>query len=288
MTEKSKKVEREMTFLEHLEELRWHIIRSIIAVCILATGAFLFKDIIFDGIILAPRDPGFFTNRILCQLGEAVNMPVLCINTKPFELINIKMAGQFTTHITISLIAGLVLAFPYVFWEFWRFMKPALYENETNHARGAVLYSSALFITGVLFGYYVIVPLSLQFLGTYSVSTQVVNQIYLRSYIGTVTSISLASGLVFELPIVIFFLSKIGLVTPSFLRKYRRHSIIIILIVAAVITPPDIFSQVLVCLPLLVLYEVGILISARVERLRKKNAEKRDLEYSTANENGSL
>jgi len=288
MTTKGKKAENEMTFLEHLEELRWHIIRSIIAICVFAMAAFLYKEIIFDGIILAPRNPSFFTNTLLCRLGEITNIKALCINSKPFELINIKMAGQFTTHITISIISGLILAFPYIFWEFWRFMKPALYENETSKARGAVFFSSVLFLSGVLFGYFVVVPLSINFLGTYSVSAEVGNQIYLASYIGTVTSISLSSGLVFELPIVIYFLSRIGLVTPEFLKKYRRHSIIVIMIISAIITPPDIFSQVLVSLPLLVLYEAGIIISRRVEKRRKKEAESFNRSYEPENENRSM
>jgi sec-independent protein translocase protein TatC len=288
MAAKSSKVEHEMTFLEHLEELRWHIIRSVVSIFVFAVAAFFFKDIIFDSIILAPKDPEFFTNRLLCTLGDIVNIKALCINNTPFEIINITMAGQFTTHITISLITGLVLAFPYIFWEFWRFMSPALYETEHSHARGAVLYSSGLFITGVLFGFFIIVPLSIHFLSSYSVSGQVANQIYLRSYIGTITSISLASGLIFELPIIIFFLSRIGLVTPAFLKKYRRHALVIILVAAAIITPPDIFSQVLVCLPLIVLYEISIGISGRVERRRKRDAEIRDREYNPTSENGSM
>lgn len=278
-----------MTFLEHLEELRWHIIRAVVSVFVLAVAAFIFKDIIFDKIILAPKDPSFLTNRLLCRLGEMVDIAALCINNTPFEIINIKMAGQFTTHITISLIAGVIMAFPYIFWEFWRFFRPALYENEYSHARGAVISSSLLFLTGVLFGYFVLAPLSIHFLSSYSVSDQVSNQIFLRSYIGTITSISLASGVVFELPIVIYFLSRIGLITPAFLKKYRKHSIVVILIVAAIITPPDIFSQILVCLPLLALYEIGIVISKRVLRKRIAEDKKRDSENENpGNENASL
>lgn len=281
--------EHEMTFLEHLEELRWHIIRAVLSVFVMAIVAFIFKDIIFDQIILAPKEPGFLTNRLLCRLGEMVDIAALCINNTPFEIINIKMAGQFTTHITISLIAGVIIAFPYIFWEFWRFFRPALYENEYSHARGAVFYSSMLFILGVLFGYFIIAPLSIHFLSSYTVSAQVSNQIFLKSYIGTITSISLASGVVFELPIVIYFLSRIGLVTPEFLKKYRKHSLVVILILAAILTPPDIFSQILVCLPLLVLYEVGIVISRRVHKRRKAEDKLRDAEYSSQkNENASL
>lgn len=262
--EKKKKSENEMSFLEHLEELRWHIVRSVMAIFIIAIVAFIYNEAVFDGLILAPKHPDFFTNRLLCSLGQRLNILALCINSNEFEIINIKMAGQFTTHIAVSLVAGIIMAFPYIFWEFWSFFRPALYSNEKRHAKGAVFFASFLFILGILFGYFVIVPLSVHFLGSYNVSSEVTNQINLRSYIGTVTSITLASGLIFQLPIVVFFLTKVGLVDPVFLRKYRKHSVIVILALAAIITPPDIFSQVLVCLPLLFLYEIGILISRGV------------------------
>lgn len=262
--------EREMTFLEHLEELRWHLIRSLIAVVTGAVVAFIFKDIIFDHIILAPNNPGFITNRLLCRLAEIVNTPALCINQTPIELISIKMSGQFTTHINISLVSGLIIAFPYIFWEFWSFFRPALYEKERRHARGAVFFASLLFMIGILFGFFVIIPLSINFLGSYSVSDLVTNQININSYIGSVTSVALAAGITFELPIVAFFLARIGVVTPEFMRKYRKHAIVIILVLAAIITPPDVFSQILVTLPLLVLYEVSIFIAARVIRKRKE------------------
>ena len=267
---KRKSGEGEMSFLEHLEELRWHIIRSVVAIVVLMIVAFVFKNIIFDKIILAPKEPAFLTNRLLCQLGQLVHIDALCINTKPVNLISIKMAGQITTHITVALVAGLILAFPYILWEFWQFFKPALHPNERKHARGGVLAASLLFFAGVLFGYYVIVPLSVHFLGSYSVSEQVENQINLISYISTVSSVTLATGVIFELPILIFFLTKVGVVTPEFLRQYRKHAIILILVLAAIITPPDIFSQVLVCFPLIGLYEISILISGRV--LRKQEA----------------
>ncbi len=264
MGKKNKKAE--MSFLEHLEELRWHLIRSIAAIVVIAIVAFIFHDIIFDKIILAPKNPGFFTNRMLCALGSLVNVPALCINSKPFQIININMAGQFSTHIMVSMIAGIIAAFPYIFYEFWSFLRPALYQKEKKVARGAVSSSSLLFILGVLFGYYVIVPLSVHFLGSYSVSDEVKNQINLISYISTVSSVTLASGVIFELPIIVFFLTKVGLITPEFLKRYRKHAFIVILVVAAVITPPDIFSQILVCFPLLFLYEIGISISRRVVR----------------------
>ena len=267
---KRKSTEGEMSFLEHLEELRWHIIRSIIAIIILMIIAFLFKNIIFGEIILAPKNPDFITNRLLCQLGQIFKIEALCINTKPVNLISIKMAGQITTHITVALVAGLILAFPYVLYEFWKFFKPALHNNEQEHARGAVLITSLLFFIGVLFGYFALAPLSIHFLTTYQVSPDVVNQINIRSYIGTLTSICLATGLVFELPVITFFLTKVGLITPSFLTKYRKHSIVVIFILAAIITPPDVFSQMLVCIPLLILYEIGIVISKRVMKKKEK------------------
>lgn len=260
-----------MTFLQHLEELRWHIIRSLLAVVVGAILAFIFKNVIFDHVLLAPKNADFITNRLLCRLSEIVNVPVLCINQKPLQLISIKMSGQFTTHINIALVSGIILAFPYIFWEFWSFFRPALYEKERRYARGAVLSASLLFMTGILFGYFIISPLSINFLSSYRVSETVLNQISINSYIGSLTSVVLAAGITFELPIVVFFLSRIGVLTPDFMRRYRKHAIIVILILAAIITPPDIFSQILVTIPLVFLYELSIFISVRVYRNRQKD-----------------
>jgi len=270
----TKKKSDEMSFLEHLEELRWHLIRALLSILVVAILAFVFKDIVFNRIILAPKTPEFITNRLLCEFGRIVNIMTLCINSQPFEVISIKMAGQFSMHIMVSLIGGFVVAFPYVFFEFWRFIVPALYIKEKKHARGAVFYSSMLFLLGVVFGYFVIVPLSVHFLGSYSVSDQVTNQINLISYVSTIASVVLAAGIIFELPILVFFLSKVGLVTPKFLKKYRRHSLILILALSAIITPPDIFSQVLVAFPLIILYEVGIGISRRILKKQEQELEK--------------
>jgi len=274
---KGKKGEGEMSFLEHLEELRWHIIRSIVAIIVFMIIAFIFKNILFDHIVLAPSHSTFVTNRLLCEFGHYLaqrlnfsNPDILCINTKHLNLISIKMAGQLTTHITVAMVAGLILAFPFVIREFWLFFKPALHTNEAQHARGAVLASTLLFFTGVLFGYFLLAPLSIHFLTSYEISPDVVNQINVRSFIGTLTSICLATGLVFELPIIAFFLTKIGIITPTFMRKYRKHAIVVIFIVAAIITPPDVFSQTLVAIPLLILYEVSILVSARVMKQKAK------------------
>jgi sec-independent protein translocase protein TatC len=263
----------EMSFLEHLEELRWHIIRSALAIVIFAVVAFILKDLIFGTIILRPRIPEFWTNRMLARLGEIVGSEALKINQIPLELISIKIAGQFMTHIWVSIIAGFIIASPLVFHEFWRFIKPALYEKEKKYASGAVFFTSVLFFLGVLFGYYLIVPLSIHFLGTYNVSGDVTNQINLKSYIGSVTSIVLASGVVFLIPIFSYFLSKVGILTPQFMKTYRKHAYVLMLLLSAIITPPDVFSQIMVCFPLVILYEIGIFISRRVVKKREKELE---------------
>ncbi len=199
-SEKDKKKQGEMSFLEHLEELRWHIIRSVLAIMVMAVLAFIFKDFIFNTIIFKPKTPGFWTNRMFAQFGDFIGSEAIKINQNDLQLISIKMAGQFLTHIWTALVAGFIVASPIVFFEFWRFIKPALYENEKKHASGAVFFTSILFTMGVLFGYYLIVPLSIHFLGNYSISNEVTNQININSYISTVVSISLASGVVFLLP----------------------------------------------------------------------------------------
>jgi sec-independent protein translocase protein TatC len=259
----------EMTFLQHLEELRWHIIKAVLAVVVFSIVAFICKTILFDKVLMAPSSASFWTNRMLCELGHRVNAPGLCINTKPLELQNIQVSGMFMAHIKISMIAGLVLAFPFIFYEFWKFVRPALYQNEKRHTTGAIFYISFLFLLGVVFGYFLITPLSINFLYNYKISDVVKNVPTLGSYVSLITTIVLASGILFELPVLVFFLSKIGLVTAAFLKKYRKHAVIVILLVAGIITPPDIFSQIMVSLPLLLLYEVSIVIARRVEKKRE-------------------
>lgn len=254
-----------MSFLEHLEVLRWHLVRAVSSVFIFAIGAFIAKPFIFDTVLLGPKKSDFWTYRMLCKASEKFGLSdLLCIGEIPFELINISMAGQFTTHIVVSIIAGFIVSFPYVIYELWRFIKPGLYEGERSYATGMVFYTSVLFLTGVLFGYYIIAPLSVNFLGSYRVSDLVVNQIDLNSYFSTIATLVLASGIVFELPMLIYFLTKIGVVTPDSLRQYRKHAVVGVLILAAVITPPDVSSQVLVFFPLMLLYEVSIWVSAFV------------------------
>ncbi|MDG2139296.1 MAG: twin-arginine translocase subunit TatC [Flavobacteriales bacterium] len=255
----------DMSFLDHLEVLRWHLIRSGIAILFFSVIAFLCKEFIFDAILLAPKDPSFLTYRYLCYFSQSLGMgDALCIQESPFSLMNINMSGQFSTHLMTSLYAGFIISFPYVFWEIWRFILPALKDKETKVARGVVFFSSVLFLIGILFGYYIIAPLSINFLGSYQVSATVANQISLLSFINTVTTVSLANGIIFELPVLVYFLTKIGFLTPEFMRKYRRHAMVLTLILSAIITPPDITSQILVSFPLIILYELSIRISKSV------------------------
>ena len=259
-----------MSFLEHLEELRWHIIRSAALIAIFAVVAFIMKDFIFNEVIFKPKMPEFWSNRMMAKLGELVGTDALKINQHPLKLISLKMADQFMLHFMVAIIVGLIVASPFIFFEIWRFIKPALYDKEKKHASGAVFFTSLLFMIGILFGYFLIVPLSIDFLTTYSVSPEVENQINMRSYIGTVTSITFASGFIFLLPIFSFFLSKVGILTPEFMKSYRRHAYVVMFLVAAIITPPDVFSQTMVAIPLVFLYEISIFISKVVTKKRKK------------------
>lgn len=266
-----KSPEKEMSFWEHLEELRWHLVRSVIILLLLAIGAFIMRKFIFDEIILAPKDPDFFTYRAFCAMGKWLSLESLCIGTVPMEIINIQMSGQFLTHVYVSMMVALVVAFPYLLWEIWSFIRPALLPKEKKYSKGVVFFSTVLFMIGMIFSYFLIVPLTINFFSSYQVSASVSNTITLNSYISTVVSLTLATGLVFELPIVVFFLTKVGILTPAFMRKNRKYVLVILLTVAAIITPPDIFSQILVTIPLMGLYEFSILISARV--MRKKSAD---------------
>lgn len=262
--------EGEMSFLDHLEALRWHVLRSAAAVVVFAIIAFFAKHFVYHVLILGPSRTDFWTFQQLCKLSTLTGTPGLCIDKLDFSLQSRTMTGQFTMHITSSIVLGLIAAFPYAFWEIWRFIKPGLYPKERSMARGMTFFVSLLFLLGILFGYYIVSPLSIQFLASYQLDPSIQNQFDITSYIGTLTMLVLSSGLMFQLPMVIYFLSKIGLATPSILRRFRRHAILVIFIVAAIITPPDVFSQVLISLPLLLLYEISIFISAVVVKRREK------------------
>ncbi|WP_372792268.1 twin-arginine translocase subunit TatC [Lutibacter sp.] len=253
--------EKDMSFLDHVEILRWHLVRSAAAIFIVSMGAFLMKDFIFNKIIFAPKDANFITYRFFCKVSKIFGTDGLCITEIPFKLQSLDMAEQFSVHIWVSITAGFIIAFPFIIWEFWKFISPGLYTKERKGALSFIIISSFLFFIGVLFGYYVITPLSVNFLGNYSISDSVERNIQIGSYISLVKSSVLASGLIFELPIIMYFLTKMGLITPDFLKKYRKHALVVVLILAAVITPPDIISQIIVGVPIMILYEVSIIIS---------------------------
>jgi sec-independent protein translocase protein TatC len=275
--------EKEMSFLDHLEELRWHLIRSLIAAVVFTIVAFLSARWIFENIVFAPARPDFPTFKALCKLGNALNMESLCITDIPFKVQSRNMTGQFTMHIMASFIIGLMIAFPYICWEIWRFVKPGLQIKERKYSRGAVAAVSVLFFMGVMFGFYVIAPWMVYFLANYSISDMVVNEFDITSYVSTVVLLVFGSGMLFQLPVVIYFLTKVGIVTPEFLRAYRKHSIIVILIVAAIVTPPDPLSQMLIAIPLYLLFEISIFISSGVaKRKAREEAEELLREQSSA------
>ena len=251
----------DMSFLDHLEELRWHIIRSTISVLLIAIVAFLAKDIIFDQIIFGPKKGDFISYQVFCSISQSIGGDAFCFEELPFRVQSRTVSGQFSAHLWTSILAGFILAFPYVIYEFWKFISPGMHENERKKSRGFIFITSLLFFIGVLFGYYVVTPFSINFLGSYQVSKEVLNEIDLSSFIGLVRSSSLACGLVFELPIIMYFLTKVGLVTPEILIKYRKYALILVLILAAVITPPDVSSQIIVAIPILILYQISIYIS---------------------------
>jgi len=272
MAKKSRKTKGEMSFLDHLEELRWVLVRSSAAVVTMAIASYFFADYIFSDIIFGPTDPGFVTYRFFCDASHYLGFAnSICIKELNFIIQNTEMEGQVNIFVWVCITAGFILAFPYILWEFWKFISPALYEKERKGAKVFIFIASILFFLGVLFGYYVIVPMSVNFLATFSISSVVKNQFSIDSYVSMVKTAVIASGLFFELPVIIYFLTKLGLVDPNFLRKYRKYAVVIVLIVAAIITPPDVVSQVTVAIPMLLIYEASIWISIVVENNKKKN-----------------
>ena len=270
----NKNPDAEMSFMDHLEALRWHLVRSALAICVFGLALFFMKEFVFDTIILGPKHTDFWTYRMLCKIGKMVGAEQdMCITKIPFTLINTDLAGQFTMHMWIAFVGGIIVAFPYILWELWRFIKPALKDRERSSTRGFVFFATLLFLTGVLFSYYMIVPMTINFLGGYQISSEISNTITMESYISTVTTLTLATGLVFELPILIYFLTKFGIISPAFMRKHRRHAVVVILIVGAVITPsPDVSSQLMVSIPLYILFEISIFVSVFVQYQKRKSS----------------
>ncbi|MGV3761090.1 twin-arginine translocase subunit TatC [Parapedobacter sp.] len=269
--QKGKNLEAEMSFFDHLEVLRWHLIRSAIAIMVFMIVAFSFYDFIFDDIIMGPKNADFWTYRLMCRIADWVNAPDFCVTEVPGTIINTQMAGQFILQINSSLIIAVMLGFPYLLYEVWLFIKPALTDIERKSASGFVLYASLLFILGILFGYYVVVPLAMNFLANYSISGDIANTITVQNYLSFVATLTLGCGIIFELPIIIFILSKLGIMTPQFMRKSRQYAVVVILITAAIITPtPDIITMLTVSFPMFLLYELSIVVASRVYKKRMK------------------
>lgn len=265
---------KEMSFLDHLEELRWLLIRSTIAILILGSVAFFISDFIFEQILFGPKNPNFITYQFFCKVTQFFGLENadICNVQMPFIIQNTNMGGQVSFLIWTCITVGFIAGFPFILWEIWKFISPALYETEKKYAKAFIIVSSLLFFLGVLFGYYIITPLSVYFFGSFSASSEIVNEFNLESYTSMIKTSSIACGLLFELPILIYFLTKLGLVAPAFLRKYRKYALIIVLILSAIITPPDVISQVIVAIPIMVLYEISILISALVVKKELKQS----------------
>ena len=268
----AKKSLGEMSFLDHLEELRWLLVRSSIAIVALAIAVYFVSDFIFDDIIFGPTRVDFVTYRFFCDASHYLGFAeTICIEELPFTIQNTSMEGQVNVFVWTCITAGFILGFPYLLWEVWKFISPALYESERKYAKVFVITASLLFFIGVLFGYYVIVPMSVNFVATFSVSSVVKNEFNLESYISMIKTSVIAGGLFFELPIIIYLLTKIGLVTPAFLQNTRKYAVVIVLIIAAIVTPPDVVSQITVAVPMLLIYEISILISKLVVKKKEKN-----------------
>lgn len=255
---------KNMSFLEHLEELRWRLVKSAIAIVIFAVAIWWFMEWILDNLFLSMRFPSFPTFKLLCDaLG-------VCVETIEIKMQSTELLGQFSYAIMMSVMGGIVLAFPFIFYQIWSFVKPGLKKTEMTVAKGIVFYVSLLFFIGILFGYFIVAPLCVQFFGNFQISKDIENIFTINSYMGTVISSVFYSGLLFLLPVVTYLFTKLGVITPEYLKKYRKHAIVGILILAAFITPPDLISQVIVAVPILILYEIGVLVSKRVMRQRKK------------------
>ena len=279
--DKGKDIGGEMSFFQHLEALRWHLIRSVLAILVFAIVAFIYFNSIFKNVIMAPTRIDFWTYRMMCKMGgffhslsSYFNAGSFCVKSISFHLINTDLAGQFNLQLNTSIMIGLILGVPYILYELWRFIRPALHDKERRAASGFVFYSSSLFLLGVLFGYYVITPLSIRFFASYTVSDSIENLFSTDSFISSETMLTLLAGLVFQLPIIVYVLASLGILTPKFMRDKRRYATIIILVLAAIITPsPDALTMLIVALPLFVLYEFSITVAAVVQRRKKKSEE---------------
>ncbi len=260
----------QMAFVDHIEELRWHIIRAILAILIASAYCFFNIEWIFTNIILGPTQNDFISYQYLKKLGELLHISALQLKDMSIQFQNTELSGQFMMSFSVSFMMGLILSFPFVFWELWKFIRPALKANELKYARGIVFWSSLLFFIGVLFAYYIIAPFTINFFANYQLSPQFKNIITITNYYDTMSDLIMGMGLVFELPVIVYFLSRIGILTPKLMRDKRRYAIVIIFFLAVIISPPDWFSCWLIALPLMLLFEISIGISDRANKARMK------------------
>lgn len=263
----------QMSFMQHLDALRWHLVRSAIAIAVVAIALFFFNNFLFDTVIFGPLKQDFISYRALCSLGYHIGAgDVMCMTVKTPHLQTLSASEQFFTHMWIALLGGIILAFPYVLYEIWKFIKPALKEKESTPAKWFVIVASSLFLIGILFGYFLLFPMSYNFLINYQLSDSGIVQTNntLDDYISLISTMTLVSGVVFELPILVYFLTRLTLLTPDFMRKYRKYAVVVILVAAAIITPsPDVTSQMVVAVPMYLLYEISIFVSAYVIKKHK-------------------
>ena len=260
MTEK-----KEMSFLDHLEELRWRLVRSSAAIVLVAIVIWIFKSWIMENLFMTMRKADFPTFSLLCKYID------VCVDDVPVLMQSTEVIGQFSYAIMMSMVGGIIVAFPYVFWEIWSFVKPGLKQNELKAVKGTVFFVSVLFFTGVLFGYFIVAPLSVQFFGSFQIASEIQNNFTVSSYMSTVISTIFFSGIIFLMPVLVYFFARLGVISSAFLKKYRKHAIVGVLILSALITPPDLISQVIVAIPIVILYEFSILLARNVEKKQLKN-----------------
>jgi sec-independent protein translocase protein TatC len=262
----------EMSFIDHLEELRWHLIRSVIAILVAAIVVFIFSDFVVDNILFAPTRTNFISARWLCSLGQKIGIgSTLCFPEVSAKFLENTMTGQFIASFTLAFVGGFIIAFPYIFWEFWKFVKPALSQKELKKTRGVIFWVSLLFFTGVAFGYFILTPFMVNFYFNYKLSEQIVIMPSFSDYLENLVYTTVGIGVLFQMPLLVMVLARIGIVTARFLRKYRRHAFIIILIAAAIITPStDPFSLTIVTIPLYLLFEASIIIASRINKRQEK------------------
>jgi sec-independent protein translocase protein TatC len=262
----------EMSFIDHLEELRWHIIRSVVAIIVGAIVIFIFINDVVDKILFAPAKPDFVSAQWFCSIGKKLGLGnALCFGDVNVKFQETAMTGQFISSFTVAFVGGFIVAFPYVFWEFWKFVKPALTPKELRKTRGVIFWVSFLFFLGVAFGYYVLTPFMVNFYFTYKLSDLIEIRPLFSDYLENLIYTTVGIGVLFQMPLLVMVLTRIGIVTAAFLKKYRRHAFVIILILAAIITPTtDPFSLGIVTIPLYLLYEASIIIASRINKEKER------------------